>query len=72
MMARPRREFDITQLLQFPPHGRLIERDCKFRVEPLHQMVLSKQMHWLGPLPKQTGGQRGALVISRHEQANIR
>ena len=38
MMARPRREFDITQLLQFPPHGGFVERDRKFLMEPLDQI----------------------------------
>src|ERR1019366_179299 len=32
------RELDIAQLLQLPPHGRLIERDGKFLVEPPGQI----------------------------------
>jgi len=38
VMARPRRELDIAELLQFPAHGRFIKRDRKLRMEPLCQV----------------------------------
>ena len=38
MVTGSRREFDIAQLLQLPPHGGLIERDRKFLAEPLDQI----------------------------------
>ena len=38
MVARPRRELDIAELLQFPTHGRFIKRDRKFLMEPLYQV----------------------------------
>ena len=37
-MARPRREFDVAQLLQLAPPDGLIERDRKFVMEPLDQI----------------------------------
>ena len=38
MVARPRRKFDIAELLQLPAHGRFIKRDRKFLIEPLYQV----------------------------------
>ena len=38
MMARPRREFDVAQLLQLAPPDGLIEQDRKFVMEPLDQI----------------------------------
>ena len=38
MMAGPRRELDIAQLLHLPPHGRFIERHRKLVVKPLDQV----------------------------------
>ena len=38
MGARPRRELDIAELLQLPPHGRFVKRDRKFLIEPLYQV----------------------------------
>lgn len=38
VVARPGRQFDVAQLLQLAPHGRLIERDCKLIMQPLHQI----------------------------------
>ena len=38
VVAGTGRQFDITQLFQHTPHGRLIERDCKFLMQPLNQI----------------------------------
>lgn len=38
MVARPRREFDVTQLLQLAADGGLVERDGKLVMEPLGQI----------------------------------
>lgn len=38
MMARPGSEFHATQLFQLAADRRLIERDCKFFVQPLDQI----------------------------------
>ena len=38
MVAGPRREFDVAQLLQFAPHCGRIERHRKFVVKPLDQI----------------------------------
>ena len=38
MMAGPRGELDVAQLLQLAPHGRFIERHRKLVMEPLDQI----------------------------------
>jgi hypothetical protein len=38
MMAGPRRELHVAQLLQLPADGGLVERDGKFVMEPLDQI----------------------------------
>jgi hypothetical protein len=38
MVARPRRQLDVAQLLQLPPHGGFIERHRKLVVQPLDQI----------------------------------
>ena len=35
MVARPRRKFDVAQLLQLTAYGGLVERDGKLVIEPL-------------------------------------
>ena len=41
MVARPRRQLDVAQLLQLAPHGGLVERDGELVVKPLHQVEIS-------------------------------
>src|SRR5579862_1040858 len=38
MVAGPRREFDVAQLLQLAPHSCLIKRDRKFIMKPLDKI----------------------------------
>lgn len=38
MVAGPRGELDVAQLLQLAPHGGFVERDGKFVMKPLHQV----------------------------------
>jgi hypothetical protein len=56
VMAGPRRELDVAQLLQLAPHRRLVERDGKFVMEPLNQIdqsppgTISRAQRWMSSI----------------------